>query len=68
MNELGQIDLAHHSWHHMAVLQVEVVVGTIKIRRHHSNIVGAILQVVALAHLQAGNLGNGILLVGVLQG
>ena len=51
----------------MAVLQMEVVVGAIEVGGHHGNIVGAVLQVVALAHLQASNLGNGILLVGVLQ-
>ena len=51
----------------MAVLQMEVVIGTIEVGGHHGNIVGAVLQVVALAHLQAGNLGDGVLLVGVLQ-
>ena len=51
----------------MAVLQVEVVVGAIEVGGHHGNIVGAVLQVIALAHLQAGYLGNGVLLVGVLQ-
>ena len=51
----------------MAILQMEVVVGTIQVGGHNGNVVGAVLQVVALAHLQAGNLGNGILLVRVLQ-
>ena len=67
VNELGQIDLAHHGGHHVGVLQVEVVVGAVEIGGHHGNVIGAVLQVVALAHLQAGNLGNGVLLVGVLQ-
>ena len=52
----------------MAILQVEVVVGAIEVGGHHGNIVGAVLQVVALAHLEARNLGNSVLLVGVLQG
>ena len=51
----------------MAVLQVEVVIRPIEVRRHHGNVVGAILQVIALTHLQAGNLRDGILLIGVLQ-
>ena len=67
VDEFGEIDLAHHGGHDMAVLQMEVVVGAIQVRRHHGYIIGAVLQVVALAHLQAGNLCNGILLVGVFQ-
>ena len=67
VNKLGQIDFTHLGWHHMAVLQVEVVVRPVQVGRHHSYIVGAILQVVALAHLQSRYLGNGIFLVGVLQ-
>ncbi len=51
----------------MTVLQMEIVVGTIEIGGHHGNIVGAILKVIALAHLQTGNLGNGILLIGVFE-
>ena len=51
----------------MARLQVEVVARAIKVGRHHSDIVGAILQVEALAHLQPGDLGDGVGLVGVLQ-
>ena len=46
---------------------MEVIVGAIQVGRHHGDIVGTVLQVVALAHLQTGNLGDGIFLVGVLQ-
>ena len=67
MDELGKVDLAHHGGHDVGVFQVEVVVGAIEIGGHHGNVVGAVLQVVALAHLEAGNLGDGVLLVGVLQ-
>ncbi len=51
----------------MAVLQVEVVVGAIQVGGHNSDVIGAVLQVVALAHLEAGDLGDGVFLVGVLQ-
>ena len=51
----------------MTVLQMEVVVGSIEVGGHHGYVVGAVLQVVALAHLQSGYLGYGILLVGVFQ-
>ena len=67
VDELGKINLAHHRRHYMAVLQVEVVVRTIEVGRHHGDIVGTILKVVALAHLQSGNLSDGIFLVGVFQ-
>ena len=65
VNQLRKIDLAHHGWHHMTVLQVEIVIGTIEIGRHHSDIVRAVLQIIALAHLQSRNLRNGIFLIGV---
>ena len=67
VNELSQIHLTHHGRHHVRVLQVEIVVGAVEVGGHHGNVVGAVLQVIALAHLQAGNLGNGVLLIGVLQ-
>lgn len=67
VDELRQINLAHHGGHHVAVFQVEVVVRTIKVRRHHSEVVGAILQVVAFAHLEACNLCDGVFLIGVLE-
>ena len=51
----------------MRVLKMEIIVGTIEVGRHHGNIVGAILQVVRLAHLQSGNLRDSILLIGVFQ-
>ena len=67
VDELGKIDLAHHRRHHVTVLQVEVIVRTIEVGWHHSDIVGTILKIVALAHLQSGNLGDGIFLVGIFQ-
>ena len=67
MDEFRQIHLAHHGRHHMAVFQVEIIVGAIEVRRHHGDEVGTVLQVVTLAHLQAGNLGDGIGLVGIFQ-
>ena len=52
----------------MRIFEVEVVVGSIEIGGHHSDEVGAVLEIVGLAHLESGYLGDGILLVGVLQG
>ena len=67
MNELRQVNLAHHGGHHMAVFQMEIVIGAIEVRRHHGEVVGTILQVVAFAHLEARNFCNGVFLVGVLK-
>ena len=67
VDEFGKINLAHHRRHYVAVLQMEVIVRTIEVGWHHSDIVGTILKVVALAHLQSGNLGDGIFLVGIFQ-
>ena len=52
----------------MAVFQVEVVIGAVEIGGHYGDVVGAVLQVEALAQLQTGNLGDGIRFVGVFQG
>ena len=67
MYQLRQIHLAHHGRHDVTILQMEIVVGAVEVGRHHGNIVGAVLQVVALAHLQTCNLRNGIFLIGVFQ-
>ena len=67
VNELGKINLTHHGRHHVRVLQVEVIIWTIEICWHHCYIVGAILQVIALAHLQSCDFGDGIFLVGVFE-
>ena len=68
MYQSGKIYLAHHGRHNVRILQMEVVVRTIQIGWHHSYIIGAILQVVALAHLKTRNLGYSILFVGVFKG
>ena len=67
VDELGQINLAHHGRHHVAVFQVEVVVRSVKVCGHHGDVVGAILQVVAFAHLEARNFRNGVFLVRVFE-
>lgn len=64
---LGQVNLAHHGGQHVAVLQVEVVIGAVQVRRHHGDVVGAVLEVEALAHFQACDFGDGVGLVGVFQ-
>jgi len=67
VDELGQVDLSHHGGHDVAVLEVEVVVRSVEVGRHDGDEVGAVLQVVALAHLQSCDLGDGVFLVGVFE-
>ena len=49
------------------VRQIEIVVGAIQVGGHHRNEVGTVLQVVALAKLDAGNLGDRIRLIGIFE-
>ena len=51
----------------MAVLKVEIVVGTVKVGGHYGHVVAAVLQAEALAHLKPGYLGYGVRLVGILE-
>ena len=44
----------------MGVREVEVVVGTVEVGGHGGQVVRAVLAVIAPAHLDAGNLGEGI--------
>ena len=67
VDELREVDFAHHGGHHVAVFQMEVVIRAVKVRGHHGEVVGAVLQVVAFAHLEARNLCNGVFLVGVFE-
>ena len=52
---------------HVAVLGMEIVAWTIEIGRHDGNEVGAVLAAIRLAHLDAGDLGDGIPLVRRLE-
>ena len=56
-----------HGRHHVAVLGVEIVERAVEVGGHYRPVVGAVLAVVALAQLDAGDLGNCIGLVGGLE-
>lgn len=51
----------------VAVGEVVVVVGAVKVGGHDAHIAGAVLAVAAFAQLDAGDLGDGIGLVGLFQ-
>ena len=63
----GKINLADHSRQHVRIFKMEIIVRPVEVRRHHGNIVSAILQIETLAHLQPRNLRNGIRLVGIFE-
>ena len=47
---------------------MEIVIGTVEVGGHYGYVVGTVLEIVTLTHLQAGYLGYSVLLVGVFQG
>lgn len=47
---------------------MEVVVGAVQIRRHGGDGVEGVLEAERLAHFDAGDLGDGVPLVGRLEG
>ena len=51
----------------MAAHKVEVVVWSVEVGGHHSDVVGAVLKIKAFAHLQAGNFCDSIWLIGPFQ-
>ena len=52
----------------MRLLKIEVIAGAIKIRGHRSKELSAVLPVVRPAHLDAGDLRDGIGPIGRLEG
>ena len=46
---------------------MEVVVGAIQVGRHHGQVIGTVLQVEALAHLQADDFRQGIRFIGIFE-
>ena len=51
----------------MAAFQIEIIIGTVQIRRHNSDIVSTILQVETLAHFQTRYFGDGVWLIRIFQ-
>jgi len=65
---LGLGELADHGWQHVRRLQVEVVPGTVEVGGHGRDEVRAVLPVVGLRHQDAGDLRDGVGVVGGLEG
>ncbi|MNE42164.1 hypothetical protein D3C80_1362720 [compost metagenome] len=64
---LGLVEAANQCRNHVAVFRGVVVVWAVEVGWHHRAIVGAMLAIVRLAELDAGNLGHCIGFVGALQ-
>src|ERR1700687_4068198 len=64
---LGLVHLSNQRWQHMGSLQVIVVPQPVEIRRHYGNELRAELPVIGTAHLDSGDLCNGIRAVCRLQ-
>ncbi|PON70391.1 hypothetical protein PanWU01x14_080600 [Parasponia andersonii] len=65
---LGLVKPPHQRGEHVRVLRVKVVVGAVQVGGHSRDGVPAVLDPVRLAHLDPGDLGHGVPLVGGLQG
>jgi hypothetical protein len=63
----GLVELAEQRRDDVAVLEVEVVAGAVEVGGHDAAEVAPVLAVVALAELDAGDLGDGVGLVGGLE-
>ena len=62
-----KLSLAHQARNHMACLHVEIIARAVKVTRHRTDEVAAILPSIAFHHLNPGNLGHSIRLIGRLQ-
>ena len=51
----------------MGVFQMEIIVRTIEVGWHHSDVVSAILKIETFAHLQTRNLCNGVWFIGIFE-
>jgi hypothetical protein len=51
----------------MRCFQIEIVIGAVKIRRHHRDKIRAVFASICLAKLDPGNLGNCVSFIGWLQ-
>jgi hypothetical protein len=64
---LGFVRLVQQGRDHVTRGRIEVVAWPVEVRRHGRDEVAAVLTPVGLAQFQAGNLGNGVPLIGRLQ-
>jgi hypothetical protein len=67
IGRLGLVEPAYESGQDVRILGVEVVLRAVKVGGHGGNGVEAVLDAVCLAHLDAGDLGDGVPLVGGLE-
>ena len=66
--ELGEVEFADQGRENVGIFQVEVVAGAIEIGGHGGNEVAAVLAAIGLAQFDACYLGDGVPLIGRLQG
>jgi hypothetical protein len=65
--QFGAMQLDHERADDVALFEVIIVAGTIEIARHRGDEIGAVLAAIGLRHFQAGDLGDGVPLVGRLE-
>ena len=62
------VELPDQGREHMRILKVIVIIGPVKVGGHHRDKIGAILDVVTLAHLQPRDLRDGVGFVCIFEG
>ncbi len=67
VSKLGFVNFADECWKDMTVGQVVVVVGSIEVGGHKAHESRSVLAVIALAKFDAGDLGDGVGFVGLLE-
>ena len=67
LQTMCKVNFADHGRQNMAAFQVEVIIRTVQIGRHDSDIIRAVLQVETFAHFQTGNFGDGVWLIRIFQ-
>ncbi len=64
----GFVEAADEGWKDVGSLEVEIVAGAVEIGRHERDGVKAVLLAVRFAGFNAGDFGDGVPLVGGLEG
>ena len=67
LGEPGEVEFADQRRQDMGGFQVEIVVGAVEVGGHDRDVGGPVLAVVGVAHLDAGDLGDGVGRVGGFQ-
>lgn len=67
LSQFGQVEFADQRRQDMGGFQIKVVVWTVEVGGHDRDVGGPVLSVIGVAHLDAGDLGDGVGGIGGFQ-